>query len=96
MLAIIKEESGHMSSSLTVKNNNIIGMKLAKKRETTAVGSKNGYAYYNTYEDAIDDLHLYFQVYIIPKNLSRKEAAIFLEKNYGMVNGYANRILNLI
>lgn len=97
MLAVIKEESGHMTSKITKVNNNVSGMKLPKKRDTYAIGSdNNGYAYYNSVSDSIDDLYLYFNKYIVPKNLSRQEAAKFLEKNYSMQKGYANRLLKLI
>ena len=96
MLAVIKEESGHMTSSLTKNNNNLMGMKMPTKRPTTAIGVKYGYADYKSKEDAIDDLNLYFETYIVPKGLSRKQAAYYLEKNYSESKGYASRILDLI
>lgn len=96
MLAVIKEESGHMTSKLTKTNNNLMGMKMPSKRPTTAIGVKNGFAKYKTKEDAIDDLNIYFETYIVPKGLSRKQAAYYLEKNYAKSQGYANRILDLI
>lgn len=93
---MIKEESGHLTSDIAYKNNNITGMKMPKIRETKAIKSKNGYAYFASYEDCIDDLNLYFERYIVPKNLSRRQAALFLEKHYAYSEGYADRLLKLI
>lgn len=96
MLAVIKEESGHMTSRLSKTNNNLMGMKMPTKRPTTAIGTNNGYAKYKSKEDAIDDLNIYFERYIKPKGLSRVQAAYFLEKNYAKSSGYASRLLQLI
>lgn len=93
---MIKEESSHMKSNLVKTNNNVAGMKYPRKRNTTSIGVKNGFANYESISDSIDDLHFYFKKYIVSKNLSRVEAAKYLEKNYAMSTGYANRLLKLI
>ena len=97
MLAIIKEESGHLTSALSENNLNVTGMKLAKKRKTLAKkADKNGYAIFDSQEQSVEDLAIYIDTYITPKKLSTESAAIYLEKNYSFSNGYARRILNLI
>lgn len=95
MIALIKEESGHMTSNIANTRNNITGMKVPKLRETYATNN-TGFAIFDSYEDCIEDLAIYFDKYIVSKNLSNKEAARFLEKNYAMSDGYANRLLNLM
>lgn len=97
MLAIIREESDNLNSNLAKNNNNLAGMKLPKKRETTAIKADyRGFSIYETQSDSVDDLAIYIDKYITPKGLSRKEALKFLEKNYAMTNGYANRLYQLL
>lgn len=43
-----KHETGNFTSSIFKNNNNLFGMKLAKKRSTTAIGEKSGHAVYKT------------------------------------------------
>jgi len=52
-------ESGHFRSKLFIANNNIFGMRRARKRETTAKGSKKGYAYFETWQDCVRDYKIY-------------------------------------
>lgn len=55
VIAQVKLESNHLKSKLYKSNNNPFGMKLAKARPTTAKGSRNGFAYYDSVEDAVID-----------------------------------------
>lgn len=48
-------ESGNYTSKIFLENNNPFGMKLSWNRATTALGIKNGYAYYSNLRDAIID-----------------------------------------
>jgi len=48
-------ETGHFKSKLFRENNNLFGMKMPQRRETTAVGSKNNYANYNHWTKSTDD-----------------------------------------
>ena len=48
-------ETGHFRSKLFRENNNLFGMKMPRRRVTTAIGSKNGYANYNHWTNSIND-----------------------------------------
>ena len=61
ILAQAKLESGHFSSDIFLENNNPFGMKQAKSRETTAVGTHRGHAVYPTLEHAVKDYILWMQ-----------------------------------
>ncbi len=52
-------ESGHLKSFLSIKNNNLTGMKHPRVRETTSLGQKNGYAYYKSWIDCVKDIYLW-------------------------------------
>lgn len=97
MVAIIREESGNLTSKLAKNNNNLTGMKLPRKRETTALyADKSGYSVFDSHADCVEDLAIYIDTYITPKGLSRIEASRYLEKNYAMSEGYSKRLLKLM
>jgi hypothetical protein len=52
-------ESGHLKSSLCLENNNLTGMKHPRVRQTTSLGQKNGYAYYENWIQCVKDLYLW-------------------------------------
>jgi hypothetical protein len=54
-------ETGNLKSNIFTQNNNLYGMRPAIARPTTNAGAQGGYAYYNTLEDSIDDLLLWFK-----------------------------------
>lgn len=52
-------ETGHFKSKIFKENNNAFGMRLAKKRQTTAKGEKSGHAYYSNWRDSVKDYKLW-------------------------------------
>jgi uncharacterized FlgJ-related protein len=56
-------ETGNYKSNICYENNNICGMKVSAKRPTTAIGSKNGHAYYRTWQESLLDYALYQAYY---------------------------------
>lgn len=58
LYAQILLESG-FQSELAVKANNLIGMKLPRKRITTAIGEYKGYAVYGSWKDCVIDYVLW-------------------------------------
>jgi uncharacterized FlgJ-related protein len=62
-------ESGHFKAPIFIHKNNLFGMKVPKKRETTAInkGTK-GYAKYNTWECSVDDYLLWQEFTLKNKN----------------------------
>jgi uncharacterized FlgJ-related protein len=55
-------ESGHLKSFLCLENNNLIGMKHPRVRQTTSLGKKNGYAHYEDWVDCVKDIYLWYKV----------------------------------
>ena len=82
-----------LKSDLCKNNFNLFGMKLARVRETTALGEYNGHAYYANYLDSILDYKLW-QDY-----LERKEGENYydylIRRCYAENINYINN-LNLI
>jgi len=52
-------ETGMLTSAICNENRNLFGMKEPRIRETTALGTKRGHAYYKNYIDSIKDYKLW-------------------------------------
>ena len=61
-------ESSYLKSNIFKTNNNMLGMKMPKQRRTTAIGEKNGFAYYRNWKDCVLDYLLYQQKYYADDN----------------------------
>jgi hypothetical protein len=59
VLAQAKWESAHFKSKVFQENNNLFGMKLARQRNTTAVGENRGHAKYDNWQDSVKDYKLW-------------------------------------
>jgi flagellum-specific peptidoglycan hydrolase FlgJ len=57
-------ETGSFSSVIFLENHNLFGMKLAKKRHTTAIGISRGHAKYKTWQQSVDDYLLWQQMFV--------------------------------
>ena len=60
-------ETGNFTSAIFLNNNNLFGMKLPNSRQTTAIGQKDGFAYFENLEDSINDLIIYLKSQSIVK-----------------------------
>lgn len=63
VLAQMKLESGNYTSKLALENNNYFGMKQPRKRTTTSIGEKNGYASYKSWAHSVLDYALWQKEY---------------------------------
>jgi hypothetical protein len=63
VLAQMKLESGNYTSKLALENNNYFGMKQPRKRATTTIGEKNGYASYKSWVHSVLDYALWQKEY---------------------------------
>lgn len=63
VLAQMKIESGNYTSKLALGNNNYFGMKQPRKRATTSIGDKNGYASYKSWVHSVLDYALWQKEY---------------------------------
>ena len=62
-LAQAKLESSYYSSGIFQDNSNLFGMKEARQRPTTCLGTRRGHAYYDTWENSVVDYALWFSAY---------------------------------
>ena len=90
-------ESGNFTSYLCQKQNNLFGMKMPYKRETTAIGkNKNGYAKYSSWHDSVQD-YLLFQNYVMrKKEMTREEYLSYIGKYYAADKKYIIKIKSKI
>lgn len=63
VLAQMKLESANYTSKLALENNNYFGMKQPRKRATTSIGDKNGYASYKSWVHSVLDYALWQKEY---------------------------------
>jgi uncharacterized FlgJ-related protein len=73
-------ETGHFRSRIFTEQNNLFGMKLARNRPTTAIGSsKNGSAIYVSWEHSVIDYLLFQQKYYKQGNYYKFLGRIYAE-----------------
>ena len=81
-----KMESAHFSSPVYKNNHNLFGMKEAKTRPTTAIGTEMGHALYRNWRDSALDYALYQAAFL--RNATTEEeyykylSASYAEKSY--------------
>lgn len=93
-LAQFKIESGRFTSKLFIENNNPMGMKYPSRRPTTASKVLNGYAYYDTLNDAVLDYILY-SLYNTKGTLKDEEYINTVLGNYAEDSSYKVKVTNL-
>lgn len=91
-------ESGHFKSDLFINNGNMFGMKEAMVRNSVALGTKNGYAYYKNWQHSIIDYALYQATYYhtSTRKLTRQEYLEKLARTYAKDPDYIKKLNNII
>lgn len=84
-------ESGNYTSKIFLENNNPFGMKLSWNRSTTALGIKNGYAYYSNLRDAIID-YAFMQSSYYRSAKTEEDYYLLLQKSYAEDKEYINKV----
>ena len=80
-------ETGHWESRIYQENNNLFGMKQARQRVTTALGTNLNHAYYNNWKESVLDYAMFQAAYL--RDLKTEEAyLLYLDKNYAMASNY--------
>lgn len=94
-------ESGNFTSDVFINNHNMFGMKEPLVRNTVALGTRNGYAYYKNWQHSIIDYALYQSTYLMDKgqyrSLSRQAYLERLARIYAADPNYIiklNKIIN--
>jgi hypothetical protein len=59
----IKHETGNLTSRFCKEQNNLFGMRLARSRETTAIGEGNHMARYRSWQESLRDYKIYQDMY---------------------------------
>lgn len=93
VLSQARLETGNFSSAVFRENHNLFGMKVAKKRPTTAIGVNRGHAVYRNWKDSVIDYAL-FQSYAVsklPKD-DRSQYRKYLQEFYSETADYLTRL----
>ena len=90
-----KLESGNFNSKIFKTNNNLFGLKEARKRPTTAKGTEFNHAFYESWQESVVDYAFYSATYL---NEIKSEAQYFeyLGKNYAEDPNYVNKLKQMI
>ena len=96
VFAQIMLESGNLKSQLSRTHNNFLGMKMPKKRATTAITSKGGYAVYRDWYSCLEDYFLYQKSILDKKDMTKKQYISFIGKKYSQCSTYKQRVLRVI
>lgn len=84
-------ESSNFQSAIFKANNNMFGMKEAKIRPTTNVGTNLGHAIYNNWRDAVLDYALYQAAYL--REIKTEEQYYeYLGANYAEDTNYVSKV----
>lgn len=94
VLAQIKIESGNLTSGLTKKNNNFLGMKHPRQRPTTSLGEKNGFANFLTWKECIYDYMIWQSRYA--KKLTTEEYYIHIGNVYAQDSNYVHKLKKIV
>jgi len=94
VLAQIIVETGNLTSPIFKENNNLFGMKEAKSRPTTALGTQRNHAYYISWKESIVDYALWQSSFA--RGLSKDEYISYLGQVYAEDSSYTKKIYKLI
>lgn len=89
------QETGGFTSGIFEENNNLFGMKVARQRPTTALGTRRNHAYYRNWTDSVKDYALYQAAYLSHiKN--EEEYLAFIGQSYAEDENYVKRVLHIM
>ena len=92
VFAQILLESNNLTSKLVSSNNNLMGMRLPKRRETTAIESRFGYAFYTSWYACVSD-YLLYQLNVMGNRVMTKTQYLnLIGRKYAEVKDYKSRI----
>jgi len=88
-------ETANFTSNIFKHNYNLFGMKEAKQRPTTALGTRFGHAYYSDWKQSVIDYALWEAKYTSRFN-SEKEVLNYMKTCYATDQEYINKIKKLM
>jgi hypothetical protein len=95
ILAQSYHETGHYTSFIFKNNFNLFGMKEAQMRVNLAKGTKNGHAYYDSWQDSVKDYALFNASYLSDIK-TEGEYFEYLKQNYAEDPNYVERLKRII
>lgn len=88
-------ETGNYKSEVFMMNHNLFGMKQARIRPTTALGTSIGHAYYNNWKESVYDYALYQAAYL--KNIKNEDQYLeYLGSNYAEAEHYVRALKRIL
>lgn len=88
-------ETGHWKSDIFFENHNLFGMKEAKSRITTAVGTNKNHAEYNTWRESVYD-YAFYQNRYLNKIKTEKEYYQYLAASYAEDPNYISKVKSMV
>jgi uncharacterized FlgJ-related protein len=95
ILAQSYQETGHYKSGIFLENNNLFGMKQAQIRVTLAKGTNRNHAYYDSWQDSVNDYAMFYATYLSDLK-TEGEYFEYLKQNYAEDPTYVQRLRSLI
>lgn len=88
-------ETGYWKSDIFIENNNLFGMKEARIRVNTALGTNRNHAYYSDWVSSVLDYAFYQSTYL--KNLKTEEQYYdYLSRSYAESNHYIESVKAMV
>ena len=95
VLAQAQLETGDFTSKIFMENNNLFGMKEARQRGTTALGTQYNHAYYNNWRESVLDYALYSNRYLYELRTDEQYLA-YLGENYAEDTTYVQILKRIL
>lgn len=90
-----KLESGNFNSEIFKTNNNLFGMKQARKRPTTAKGTELNHAFYESWQESVVDYGMFSATYLNDIK-TESEYFVYLKANYAEDISYVDKLQRII
>lgn len=87
-------ESAHLKSLKTKRDNNIMGLRIAKSRKTTAIAERDSFAVYGNWKECLDDYLLLQQTSFMGKTETQYYS--WLKKYYAQDTTYIATVKNTL
>lgn len=88
-------ETGNFTSKIFKENNNCFGLKQAKQRPCTALGTENNHSYYGNWKSSVQDYALY-QARYLSGIKTESEYLDYLGQNYAEDPNYVTKLKTII
>jgi len=88
-------ETGHYSSTVFKVNHNLFGMKEARQRVKTALGTQLGHAYYDNWKESVYD-YAFYQCRYMGRLDTEAEYYQALDASYAEAGEYSSKLKQIV